>query len=317
MYNIGCDDMAKQGYVVYTADQIKNRQKRLKKIRMTVLLLFLFLMFFFLVLSLAYNGGVFTVTLDPNFHTKTGISIYTDEVKREHVRRLYAEELKFMDNISIEWLPKNYKDFAGGDHNGDNYIGYTFYVENQGQENQRYWYAVYIDDVIKEVDEAIRIMIVRNDEVKVYAKENPITHAAEKGTIKFYRNDMPVLESRDNFNPGDVDKITIFIWIEGDDPECVNKLLGGEIKVHMEITEEHKEDGRIPRIGEDVIDNQDNNDNTNINVTTDDQNYNNNNNNNNVDDSQNNQSNADVEVAGDVVDEYYDESYNTIIEDGE
>ena len=239
--------MAKQGYVVYTADKINKRKKRMKRAKIIVGCIFLFLMLFFVVLSLAYNGGAFTVTLDPNFHTKTGIAIYTDDIGREHVRRLYANELKFMDNISIEWLPKNYKDFKGGDHNGDNYIGYTFYIENQGHEIQRYWYTMYIDDVIKNVDEAIRIMIVRNDEVKVYAKENPITHEAEKNTTKFYKNDMPVLESRDNFKPGDVDKITIFIWLEGDDPECVDNLLGGEIKIHMEITEEHKNSDVVPK----------------------------------------------------------------------
>ena len=232
--------MAKQGYVVYTADQIKKRKKRMKKAKIIIGVIFIFLMLFFVVLSLAYNGGAFTVTLDPNFHNKTGIAVYTDEVKREHVRRLYARELKFMDNISQDWLPQNYKNFQGGDHNGDNYIGYTFYVDNQGKQSQRYWYAMYIDDVIKNVDEAIRIMIVHNDDVKVYAKENPITHEAEKGTVKFSRNDMPILESRDNFKPGDIDKITIFIWLEGNDPECVDNILGGEIKVHMEITEEHK-----------------------------------------------------------------------------
>ena len=80
MYNIGCDNMARQGYVVYTADQIKNRKKRLKKIRIIIAIVFLLMMFFFLVLSLAYNGGVFTVTLDPNFHTKTGIAIYMGDL---------------------------------------------------------------------------------------------------------------------------------------------------------------------------------------------------------------------------------------------
>ena len=237
--------MAKQAYVVYTADKIKKRKTRMKKVKIVMGIVFLFLMAVFVVLSLAYNGGAFTVTLDPNFHTKTGIAIYTDEVKKEHVRRLYAKELKFMDNISQEWLPKDYKNFQGGDHNGDNYIGYTFYVDNQGRENQRYWYSMHIDDVIKNVDEAIRFMIIVNDDVKVYAKENPITHEAEKGTIKFYRNDMPVLEKRDNFRPGDVDKITIFVWLEGNDPECVDNLLGGEIKIHMEITEEHKTDEKV------------------------------------------------------------------------
>ncbi len=70
--------MAKQGYVVYTADKIKKRKKRMKKAKVVIGIVFLFLMLFFVVLSLAYNGGAFTVTLDPNFHTKTGIAIYTD-----------------------------------------------------------------------------------------------------------------------------------------------------------------------------------------------------------------------------------------------
>lgn len=243
--------MAKQPYVVYTAEKIEKRKKRLKKSKIIITIVFILLMLAFVVLSLTYNGGAFTVTLDPNFHTKSGIAIYTDEVKKEHVRRLYAEELKFMDNISIDWLPKNYKEFTGGSHNGDNYIGYTFYVDNQGTENQRYWYSVYIDDVIKNVDEAIRIMMIINDEEKVYAKANPITGNPEKirktsneNTELFYKNNIPVMEVRNNFKPGDVDKITIFIWIEGDDPECVDTLLGGEIKMHMEITEEHIEENK-------------------------------------------------------------------------
>lgn len=52
-----------------------------------------------------------------------------------------------------------------------------------------------------------------------------------------------VLESRLNFNPGDIDRYTIVVWLEGDDPECVDGLIGGEIKMHMNLTEEHiKED---------------------------------------------------------------------------
>ena len=46
-------------------------------------------------------------------------------------------------------------------------------------------------------------------------------------------------ECRQDFNPGDIDRFTIVIFIEGDDPDCTNALLGGELKMHMEITEEH------------------------------------------------------------------------------
>ena len=31
------------------------------------------------------------------------------------------------------------------------------------------------------------------------------------------------------------------IWLEGDDPDCVDALIGGEIKMHMDIREEHIE----------------------------------------------------------------------------
>ena len=48
-----------------------------------------------------------------------------------------------------------------------------------------------------------------------------------------------MLEQRKNFKSGDIDKFTIVIWIEGDDPDCIDDLIGGEMKMHMEVTEEH------------------------------------------------------------------------------
>ena len=48
-----------------------------------------------------------------------------------------------------------------------------------------------------------------------------------------------VMKERANMNPGDLDKFTIVIWIEGDDPDCLDPLIGGEMKMTMHITEEH------------------------------------------------------------------------------
>ena len=39
--------------------------------------------------------------------------------------------------------------------------------------------------------------------------------------------------------PGEIDKFTIVIFLEGDDPDCTDELIGGEMKMHMEIIEEH------------------------------------------------------------------------------
>ena len=73
----------------------------------------------------------------------------------------------------------------------------------------------------------------------VYAKPNATTGEAEPGTEKFYSSTEVLVEGRKDFKPGDIDKFTIVIFLEGDDPECKDNLIGGEMKMHMEISEEH------------------------------------------------------------------------------
>ena len=82
-------------------------------------------------------------------------------------------------------------------------------------------------------------MIIRNGEKVVYAKKSKLDGSAEEGTKKFVSKSIAVLEQRKDFKPNAKDRYTIVVWIEGDDPDCKNELLGGEIKMHMDITEEH------------------------------------------------------------------------------
>jgi hypothetical protein len=237
------------GEVLVKANKIKNRKKMNKVTKIVTLCLFVFLTIVFIILALIYKGGKFIITLDQNNKLQNSIILYENHEDREFKRRLYAEEMPFMDNISIKWLPKDIDTEADGSHNGQNYIAYTFYVENTGKENVNYWYEVVIDDVIKRVDDAVRIMIFVNGEKTVYAKLNPVTNLAEEGTTPFYDGENPtndyiaVLEERVNLEAEKSDRITIVVWLEGDDPECVNAIIGGEIKMHMNIREEHYEPG--------------------------------------------------------------------------
>ena len=48
-----------------------------------------------------------------------------------------------------------------------------------------------------------------------------------------------MLEKTSDFRPGDIDKYTVVIWIEGNDPDCVDDIIGGEVKLHMNLSEEH------------------------------------------------------------------------------
>lgn len=165
--------------------------------------------------------------------------MYEKLAEKEDKRILEATKLEFMDNISVKWLPADIDNEGEGSHNGQNYLAYTFYLENKGSETINYWYEIPIDDVIKNVDDAIRVAIYLNGERKIYAKPNATTGEAEEGTEKFYSSSEVLVESRKDFKPGDIDKFTIVIFLEGDDPECKDNLIGGEMKMHMEISEEH------------------------------------------------------------------------------
>lgn len=222
-----------------TSKKIYRRDFRIRIIRLALLILLIFLIILYFTLSIVYGAGKFTVILDKNLNWDKGIVIYENLQDKTVSRRLEASTLDTMDNISIAWLPENLDTEADGGHNGENYIAYTFYIENEGEETINYWYSILIDDVILNVDEAIRVMVYLNGEETVYAKLNGVTEEPEADTKAFYSEDTVMLESRQNFTPGDIDRFTIVIWIEGDDPDCTNALLGGELKMHMDITEEH------------------------------------------------------------------------------
>ncbi len=237
--------MAKE--VVLKAQDIKRRKKIEKVALLLLLLLLVILTFAYFVLNVVYNEGHFTISMDKNTYLRSNLVMYESMNDRSSVIKLSAEKIAFMDNISIKWLPDNINKAEGGNHNGENYIAYTFYLENKGEENINYWYSVIIDDVIKNVDDAVRIMIFLDDEKTVYAKKNSVTNQPEKDTKPFAneKDGTIILEKREKMIPGKIDKVTIVIWLEGDDPECVNAILGGEMKMHMNIIEEHVEEKSV------------------------------------------------------------------------
>ena len=237
--------MAKE--VIVTADRVKNRKKTAKIVRKALFILLIFLIVLYVVLDVIYSEGKFTVILDSNETLESGLAIF-DSLNNGHgKRKLEATPIRFMDNISYRWIPENVDTEADGSHNGTNYIAYSFYVENQGNEVLNYHYEMYVDDIIKNVDEAIRIRIYRNGNDVTYAKRNFLDNQPEQGTEPFKdikgAEGVIISERITDFNPDDLDRYTILVWIEGDDPDCTDALLGGEIKMHMKITEEHIDQG--------------------------------------------------------------------------
>ena len=220
------------------SEKMKERDKKIRIVKIAILIMTLFLIIIYFILRVFLETGDFTISLDQEFAKSEGIIMYENSSNKVDRRILKAQKVEFMDNISVKWLPQDIDKTAEGAHNGDNYLAYTFYLENKGAEIVNYWYEVKIDEVIKNVDEAVRIAIYRNGERTIYAKPNSRTGEAEDGTTKFYSASSVCVEPRRDFKPGDIDRFTIVIFIEGDDPECQDNLIGGEMKMHMDITQE-------------------------------------------------------------------------------
>ena len=234
------DDITERKDIRDRGKTISNREHRYKMYKFALILCLLFLIVIYYLLKLWYSNGGFVIGLARDEEKEYGIVLFEKledaQTGKNYTLQLNAGHIDYIDNISVEWIPKDIDEKSnGGSHNlDDNYLAYTFYLANKGTSSISYFYTIYIDDVIKNVDDAMRIMIYQNGEKTLYGKRARNGNA-ENGTVPFLDENRVCLVGRHNFTPGTIDKYTIVIFIEGNDPECLDPLIGGEMKMHMEI----------------------------------------------------------------------------------
>ena len=190
----------------------KKKRARRKVFKVLLAVIILFLINIYIILTIFYRGENFTVTLDSEYGRQASLIIYERAGHSEEWRNfLVSEDIQFFTDISGDWISKDVDIEGDGSHNGRNYIAYTFYAENRGQDTINYWTAIEIDDVIKNVDDAIRVMVFKNGNKVVYAKNNRVTQQPEPNTVPFHDEDTVMLEVTENFEVGDIDKYTVVI----------------------------------------------------------------------------------------------------------
>lgn len=223
-----------------SAKKIKRDKKIVKIIKLVLLIIVLLLLILYIITGVIYNSGNFSITLDRNLYSENNIIIYDDPNYKVFRSELYAKTVDYFDNISYKWLPNDLNNHSGGSHNGENYVAYTFFIENTGKDTADYWSEIIIDDVIKNIDEAVRIKVFKDGKDTTYAKIGK-NKKPEPGTVPFDSDNQVFLDHVVKFKPNDKKKYTIVIWLEGSDPECTNNILGGEIKMHMNFNSEFVE----------------------------------------------------------------------------
>ena len=228
---------ALNGEVKLTAKKLKRQKRNVKVARIMLIILVIIMLIGYLIFSTVYNGYNFTISLDRNLYYDNHLIIYDDPDYKVYRQKLQPESLEYFDNIYYEWLPDDLDSYDGS-HNGDNFLAYSFYIENTGENVEDFYASIDILDVIKNVDDAIRFMVYYDGEPTIYAKISPDTGKAEPNTTPFESEKYIMRQHVENFMPGDKHKYTIVIWIEGSDTECTNNIIGGEFRAKMSFKSE-------------------------------------------------------------------------------
>ncbi len=213
---------------------------RMDKWRLILLGLLLVVCVLFIVAFMQEKMGNFTINLNRLELYRKGISIADTGTFDDATARLTADAVVDATNISIDDIPEDVDDLEGS-HNGKNYMAYTYYIRNAGKEDLGYVARVTLDSCAKGAEKAVRVAVWRNGKRIVYAA--PAADGSDEDGCTSFESDETVCSyQEDNFLVGNVDKYTIVIWMEGDDPDCVDSIIGGSVQFSMRIDADYDDE---------------------------------------------------------------------------
>ena len=218
-----------------TAEEV-NKLATKRKVLKTIAIAGALLLLLIYVLSAIYKEtGSFTISVNKHEMVKYGLSLSETSDLSYPSSVLNAKIDKAITNIAEEELPDNV-DKIDGNHSGKNYIAYTFYLVNAGDTNNvSYEWQVKMSNISNGIDEAIRLKLYIDGTPTTYAKTASDGSGAEPGTTEFYSSDVLARGRKDDFNAKATTKFTIVLWLEGTDPDCVDWIKGGAMKLEMFI----------------------------------------------------------------------------------
>ena len=226
--------------------ELRRDAKEVKRHVVLMRILGLLVIILVLIVAVAYaisyfydKFGSFTVRVNKYDMTRQGLTLSETPEYDKSIAVLNANIVYDMTNISGKDLPENI-DKINGSHNGDNYIAYTFYLINSGDDTVSYTGEMTIENVTKNVDEAVRIAVYKNGARSVYGKTKSNGGGIESDCdSEFLTSNIVMRTSTEDFKANGKDKYTVVVWLEGNDPDCIDDIIGGTLKLGMnfKITE--------------------------------------------------------------------------------
>lgn len=226
------------------------RMDFLKKVLLGIMLALVLL---FSLSFMQESMGNFTINLNRLELFRRGVAIADTPDFAQATARLEADAISDGTNIAADDLP-NDLDSIDGSHNGKNYVAYTFYIRNGGKVDLNYAGRLKIVSSSKGVEKAARVKVWRNGEAVVYAAPSS-TGDAEPGCVNFESSNTVCTIEDSDFKVGYVDKYTVVIWLDGDDPECVDDIVGGAVEFAFDFDSADQDDSNlIEKFVRDIVD---------------------------------------------------------------
>ena len=230
-------------YILRSAGEVKRFRVMMRVIPIVIAVL-VALSSVVYVSSVMYNRyGSYTVTVNKfdNLNYSIALTEYMIEdpdtgklIPGKSVARLNSkasEQIRDMDGAT---LPDDV-DQQNGEHNGENYIAYTYYLVNNGEKTLTYEYNLYIVNTTNGVEKGVRVRLYENGVPTTYARTKTDGSGPEEGTVEFMGETTIVKKQVSNFGPGAFTKFTIVMWIEGNDDDTTDDIIGGQFKVDMKV----------------------------------------------------------------------------------
>ena len=155
---------------------------------------------------------------------------------------LYAPPLLEATDTQYTDIPENIEDGIGS-KNSRSYFAYSFWLIGVGnKENINYSLSMSLINTSNNIEEAIRVMIIKDGERSVFSTTSkPIYHAQDHtktpeqiGETKPYWDKDHIALLWDKIIPGDYAKYTIVIWIDG--WESVDSMKAGTFSASLEFS---------------------------------------------------------------------------------
>lgn len=220
---------------------VRRRKRRRRILTLLFLITGLLTITIGIVTYYGFNAGSFVMQIDANAHRR-GIILSDTKDFSNAKPRLTSKAVTGVKDITYGWLKLDEIENTEGEYVDKDYkyAAHTFFIKNVGTESVDVTYKLEILSQFNDIISGIRILIIIDGEKTLYQLEDDEFVFYEddelRNAVYFESEEVVVEKVLREFGPNEVTKISYVMWLEGEDPDTTDKLLGGKIKLQMNFS---------------------------------------------------------------------------------